>query len=108
MCRARLLEHHPEMAQRSSGLGRDPLLFAGMPEKGKTGDGANARARSVTLINRALLARFLGQNPLAGYIPRWGDFQPIPGQAAARIFIGITSAPAAVPMEPAESACYAE
>ena len=108
MRRAGLLEHHPEMAQRQGRLQVRPLLLAGMPEKGKTGDRANVRACSVTLINRALLARFLGQNPLAGYIPRWGDFQPIPGQAAARIFIGITSAPAAVPMEPAESACYAE
>jgi len=40
--------------------------------------------------------------------PRRGDFQPIPGQAAARIFPLITSAPAAVPMEPLDSACYAD
>jgi len=54
------------MAQRQGRLQVRPLLFAGMPEKGKTGDRANAGACSVTLINWALLARFDGQTPLAG------------------------------------------
>ena len=35
-------------------------------------------------------------------------FSRSPGQAAARIFPLITSAPAAVPMEPPDSACYAD
>ena len=35
-------------------------------------------------------------------------FSRSPGQAAARIFPLITSAPAVVPMEPLDSACYAD
>jgi hypothetical protein len=74
MCRARLLEHDPEMAQRSGRVQVRPVLLADMPEKGKTSDRPTAITRSVTLIKWALLARFLGQNPAAKQCARRSTF----------------------------------
>jgi hypothetical protein len=109
MHRPWLLAHHPEMAQRQVRLQVRPVLFAGMPEKGKTGDRANDRACSVTLINWALLARFDAQTPPAGQIPRRTDFQP--HQRRDRITFGTAYfhrdnlGAGRRPMEPANLAC---